>query len=134
MNQAAEQENNMPRKPSVMVVDDDPILRSLTTGIMRNAEYDVVAECSSGEAALKLIGEIKPGLVLLDINMPGTDGITLIDQIKAIDKPPVIVMMSGEATMDRVRAALGKGAKGFVVKPFNAAKLLNSVEAALKDS
>ncbi len=123
----------MYRKPSVMVVDDDPILRSLTTGIMRNAEYDVVAECSSGEAALKLISEIKPGLVLLDINMPGTDGITLIDQIKAVEKPPVIVMMSGEATMDRVRAALGKGAKGFVVKPFNAAKLLNSVEAALKD-
>ena len=91
----------MPRKPSVMVVDDDPILRSLTTGIMRNAEYDVVAECSSGEAALKLIGEIKPGLVLLDINMPGTDGITLIDQIKAIDKPPVIVMMSGEASTSR---------------------------------
>ena len=123
----------MPRKPSVMVVDGDPILRSLTTGIMRNAEYDVVAECSSGEAALKLIGEIKPGLVLLDINMPGTDGITLIDQIKAIDKPPVIVMMSGEATMDRVRAALGKGARGFVVKPFNAARLLGSLETALKD-
>lgn len=124
----------MYRKPSVMVVDDDPILRSLTTGIMRNAEYDVVAECSSGEAALKQIGDIKPGLLLLDINLPGTDGITLIDQIKALEKPPVIVMMSSEATMDRVRGALGKGAKGFVVKPFNAARLLSSVEAALKDS
>ena len=107
----------MYRKPTVMVVDDDPILRSLTTGILRNAEYDVVAECSSGEAALKQIPEIKPGLVLLDINLPDSDGITLIDMIQAVGNP-VIVMMSGEATMDRVRAALGKGARGFVVKPF----------------
>ncbi|MDQ5887133.1 MAG: response regulator [Neisseriaceae bacterium] len=122
----------MYRKPTVMVVDDDPILRSLTTGILRNAEYDVVAECSSGEAALKQIPEIKPGLVLLDINLPDSDGITLIDMIQAVGNP-VIVMMSGEATMDRVRAALGKGARGFVVKPFNAARLLGSLETALKD-
>ncbi|TXG96630.1 MAG: response regulator [Rhodocyclaceae bacterium] len=122
----------MYRKPTVMVVDDDPILRSLTTGILRNAEYDVVAECSSGEAALKQIPEIKPGLVLLDINLPDSDGITLIDMIQAVGNP-VIVMMSGEATMDRVRAALGKGARGFVVKPFNTARLLGSLETALKD-
>ena len=122
----------MYRKPTVMVVDDDPILRSLTTGILRNAEYDVVAECSSGEAALKQIPEIKPGLVLLDINLPDSDGITLIDMIQAVGNP-VIVMMSGEATMGRVRAALGKGARGFVVKPFNAARLLGSLETALKD-
>ena len=122
----------MYHKPTVMVVDDDPILRSLTTGILRNAEYDVVAECSSGEAALKQIPEIKPGLVLLDINLPDSDGITLIDMIQAVGNP-VIVMMSGEATMDRVRAALGKGARGFVVKPFNAARLLGSLETALKD-
>ena len=77
----------MYRKPTVMVVDDDPILRSLTTGILRNAEYDVVAECSSGEAALKQIPEIKPGLVLLDINLPDSDGITLIDMIQAVGNP-----------------------------------------------
>ena len=117
----------------VIVVDDDPIIRSLVTGILRNASYDVVAECSSGEAALRQVPEHKPRLVLLDINLPDTDGIALIDMIQAVGNP-IVVMMSGEATLDRVKGAMGKGAKGFVVKPFNAARLLAAVSAALKDS
>lgn len=123
----------MTQATKVMVVDDDPIIRSLVTGILRNANYDVLAECSNGEAALRQIPELKPRLVLLDINLPDTDGISLIDMIRSLGDP-IIVMMSGEATMDRVRGAMGKGAKGFVVKPFNAARLLAAVSAALKDA
>lgn len=123
----------MTQATKVMVVDDDPIIRSLVTGILRNANYDVLAECSNGEAALRQIPELKPKLVLLDINLPDTDGISLIDMIRSVGDP-IIVMMSGEATMDRVRGAMGKGAKGFVVKPFNAARLLAAVSAALKDA
>ncbi|MFO1380611.1 MAG: response regulator [Chitinivorax sp.] len=117
----------------VLVVDDDPIIRSLVTGILRNANYDVVGECSNGETLLRQLPELKPRLVLLDINLPDTDGISLIDMIHSISDP-VVVMMSGEATLDRVRGALSKGAKGFVVKPFNAARLLAAVTTALKDA
>ena len=118
---------------SVLVVDDDSIIRSLVTSMRRSAGYDVLGDCASGDAALQQIGALKPALVLLDINLPDSDGIALIDMIRAV-ADPVIVMMSGEATMDRVRGAMTKGANGFVVKPFNAARLLAAVSAALKAS
>lgn len=115
-----------------LIIDDDALLRSLISGILRGAGMQIVGEVSTGEAGLKLCQETLPELVLLDINLPGIDGISLLDQLKALNPAPKVIMISGDATIDRVKESLTKGANGFVVKPFNAAKLLAAVEAALK--
>ena len=121
-----------PPKASVLVVDDDAVLRSLMTGILRNGDYSVVGECSSAAALPKLLVETRPKVVLLDINLPDANGLELLVKIKAMKPPPAVVMVSGEATLDRVKEAMGKGAAGFVVKPFNAAKLLAALDLAVK--
>ncbi|MDK2123537.1 response regulator transcription factor [Parachitinimonas caeni] len=119
-------------KPTVIVIDDDTILRTLIASILRDADINVIADASNGEAGLKLCQEKFPDLVLLDINLPGAGGLEILGQLLKLPKPPKVVMISGEATADRVRTALTSGARGFVVKPFNAAKLLAAVQAALK--
>ncbi len=115
-----------------LIIDDDALLRSLIQGIMREAGYQVIGESSTGEVGLKLCEDLHPTLVLLDINLPGIDGLSLLETLRGLPKPPRVIMISGDATLDRVKESLSKGASGFVVKPFNAAKLLAAVEAAFR--
>lgn len=115
------------KEVSVVVVDDDQMMRSLMSGILRSEEYHVVGEAASSATALKMCQEARPALILLDINLPDMSGLELLSSLKQIEPAPKIVMVSGEATLDRVKEALTKGAAGFVVKPFNAAKLLAAV-------
>ena len=119
-------------KERVLIVDDDAMLRALIASMLRSAEYQVAGETGMSNQVLKLCSEVKPHLVLLDINLPGTNGLDLLDGLKQIRPEPRVVMISGDARIDRVKTALSKGAHGFVVKPFNAARLLEAVERALE--
>jgi two-component system chemotaxis response regulator CheY len=117
---------------TTLVVDDDPILRSLLSGILRTNGFPIMGEASNAEHALKMAKDSKPKLILLDINMPGVSGLDAISEFKKLDFKPKVVMISGEATLDRVKESLSKGASGFVVKPLTAAKLLQAIDAAFK--
>ncbi|NLR76793.1 response regulator [Leeia aquatica] len=122
----------MAGKPTVLIIDDDTVLRSLMSSILRQEEYVVCGEASAADAGLKLCEQLKPGIVLLDINLPDHDGLEVLPEMLQMAHRPKVIMVSGEATMERVRAALGAGASGFVVKPLNAAKLIAAMEHALK--
>ena len=121
-----------PKNYSVLVVDDDNLMREMLKAILRSEEYQVVGEASNGEDALALCARLKPRLVLLDINMPKMDGLQALEEIRKVSPATIVLMVSAEATMDRVNEAIKKGASGFVVKPLNQASVLDRVTMCLK--
>ncbi|WP_269532707.1 response regulator [Chitinimonas sp. BJYL2] len=118
-------------KPTFVVIDDDSVLRSLIRGILTDAGLEFAGSAVNGEEGLKLCQDKLPDLVLLDINLPGSDGINVLASLAKMRRVPRVVMVSGEATLPRVKSSISLGASGFVVKPFTAAKLIGVTEQAL---
>lgn len=116
------------KKPSVLLADDDSMLRAMLRLILLSEEYRVVGEASNGQEAVAQFAKLRPELVLLDINMPKMDGLQALAAIHKINPEAVVMMVSADVTMDRVTMALSFGAAGFVVKPFNPASVLERIE------
>ena len=121
-----------PIKPSVLVVDDDSMMREMLKLILLSDDYKVIGEASNGQDAIALCAMHKPGLVLLDINMPKMDGLQALEEIRKVSPATIVLMVSAESTMDKVREAIEKGASGFVVKPLNQVGVLDRVTMSLK--
>ena len=120
-------------KATVVVVDDDSMLREMLKLMLRGDSYSVIGESSNGLEAITHCATLKPDLVLLDINMPKMSGLDALDEILKLDPAPIVLMMSADATMDNVSGAIKKGAAGFVVKPLNAASVLDRIAVTLKN-
>ena len=108
------------------------MMREMLKYILRSEDYPVIGEASNGQDAIALCARKKPGLVLLDINMPKMDGLQALEEIRKISPATIVLMVSAEATMDKVREAIEKGAAGFVVKPLNPASVLDRIAMCLK--
>ena len=120
------------RKHSVLVVDDDYMMREMLKLILHSDDYQVLGEAANGKNAIALCANLKPGLVMLDINMPEMDGLQVLEEIRKISPATKVIMVSAEATMDRVSEAIKKGAVGFVVKPLNATSVLDKIESCFR--
>ncbi|HVY04339.1 MAG TPA: response regulator transcription factor [Burkholderiales bacterium] len=119
-------------KQRVFVADDDVMIRSLLRLLLREDGYNVVGEAAAGDQVVEECKRTRPEVLLLDINMPGADGLQVLEKIR-VELPALrVIMISGEPTLDRVTQALEKGAGGFIVKPFNAGKVLGDIETALR--
>ena len=121
-----------PRKPSVLIVDDDNISRDILRTFLQSENYRVAGEASNGQDAVMQCVALKPDLVLLDINMPKMDGLQALEEIRKANPAAMVLMVSANATMHKVKEAMAKGAVGFVVKPFNPASVLDKIEMCLK--
>lgn len=115
-------------KLKILVVDDDHIMCELLKSILRREQLNVVGEAHDGEAALLQCENLSPNMVCLDINMPKMDGIQTLEAIKARYPEISVIMVTSEAKADVVREAVGKGACGFIVKPYNAARILDTLD------
>ena len=120
------------RKPSVLVVDDDSMMREMLKLILRSEEYKIAGEASNGHDAVVLSVDLKPDLVLLDINMPKMDGLQALEEIRKANPEAMVMMVSAHATMDKVKEAIDKGAIGFIVKPLNPASVLDRIKRCIK--
>ena len=120
------------KKLSAIVVDDDCMMLEMLKFILRSERYPVIGEASNGKDAIALYARKKPGLVLLDINMPKMDGMHVLEEIRKISPATIVLMVSAEATMDKVHKAIEKGADGFVVKPLNAASVLAKIAISIE--
>jgi two-component system, chemotaxis family, chemotaxis protein CheY len=119
-------------KARILIVEDNAVIRDLLRGIMRHdAELSVVGEATNGETAIDLAEKLHPDLVCLDVLLPGLDGIAILRALRAVHPEMRVVLVTGQATSSVVSEALALGASGFVVKPFNAARLLSTVRGAL---
>jgi two-component system, OmpR family, KDP operon response regulator KdpE len=116
----------------ILVVDDEPqILRALGTNLKaRGYEIDLAP---TGEVALTLAARHHPDLVILDLGLPGIDGIEVIRGLRGWTHVPIIVLSVREAERDKV-AALDAGADDYVTKPFGMDELLARLRAALRRS
>lgn len=116
----------------VLVVDDNEVVRRALKGVISHDEgLLVIGEASSGTSALESIKALQPDLVCLDIMLPGVDGLTVLRQVRQEYPAMRVVLITGQATAEVVAQARELGAHGFVVKPFNAAKVLKTIHAAL---
>lgn len=117
--------------PHILVVDDDPSV----TGLLRRGlalEGFTVDTAASGEAGLAAVWARRPDLVILDIMMPGLDGLAVLERLRTADPGlPVLLLTARDAPVDQVRG-LDAGADDYVVKPFTWEVLLARVRAALR--
>jgi two-component system response regulator AtoC len=114
---------------SILIVDDEA-LTLRTIGRALEAEgYDVLS-ASNGEEALQIVAEEKPDLALLDVVLPGINGIEVLRQAKKISPPMIVVMMSAYHLVDRAVEAMKLGAYDFLIKPFHIADMVNTIQRA----
>lgn len=116
--------------PKVLIVDDNDVMRTLLRALLRDEAYQVVGEARNGLQALEQIASLQPDLVCLDVIMPDLDGLETLRTIRRDYPRVVVVMVTGMASVENVQEALKLGAAGFVIKPFNAAKVLENLARA----
>jgi len=116
---------------SVIIVDDNDTTRAMLRAIMRSEGIEVIGEAKDGASGLALVRRQTPNLVCLDVMMPDVGGIEILAQIKQ-ERPDLrVLMITGSTDRETVQAALKGGANGYLVKPFNGAKVIAAVAQAL---
>lgn len=114
----------------VLVAEDETLIRLDIVETLTGAGFDVIAEASDGEEAVKLALELEPDLCVLDVKMPKMDGISAAEQILK-EIPCAIVMLTAFSQAELVERASEAGAMAYVVKPFGPHDLIPAVEIAL---
>ncbi len=115
----------------ILIVDDAAFMRMMIKDILTKNGYEVVGEAADGMQAVEKYNELRPDLVTMDITMPEMDGITALKQIKSIDPNAVVIMCSAMGQQAMVIDAIQAGAKDFIVKPFQADRVLEAIKKTM---
>jgi two-component system chemotaxis response regulator CheY len=115
----------------VLVVDDAAFMRKMVSDVLIKGGHEVVGEAGNGAEAVDRYAELRPEVTTLDITMPGKDGIAALREIIQIDPAARVVMCSALGQETKVLESIKAGAKDFVVKPFQAERVLEAVGKAL---
>jgi DNA-binding NarL/FixJ family response regulator len=117
----------------VLVVDDHPLVRSGLSQLLNAADgIDVVAAVESGREAVESVAELAPDLVLMDVSMPGMDGVAAAREILRRRPSTRIVMLTSYAEDQTVLAAIDAGASGYLLKDAEPEELVRAVRAAAR--
>ncbi|WP_435112223.1 response regulator [Nocardiopsis synnemataformans] len=112
----------------VVLVDDEELVRSGLRMILRNADdIEVVGEGGDGAEAVELARTLEPDVILLDIRMPGMDGLTAAAELTLLPRPPAVVVLTTFSMDEYVHRALRSGARGFLLKDTPARELITAV-------
>ena len=112
---------------NILVVDDAAFMRMMIKDILTKNGYNVAGEAENGAKALEKYNEVKPDLVLMDITMPEVDGIQALKNIKAADPNAKVIMCSAMGQQAMVIESIQAGAKDFIVKPFQADRVIDAL-------
>ena len=112
----------------ILICDDAAFMRMMIKDILTKNGYNIVGEAENGAKAVEKYAELKPDLVLMDITMPEMDGIEALKKIKAADANASIIMCSAMGQQAMVIESIQSGAKDFIVKPFQADRVLEAVQ------
>ena len=113
-----------------LVVEDETLIRLDIVETLEDAGYEVVGQASDGEQAIALADELEPDLIVMDVKMPGMDGITAAERILQ-DRRCAVVMLTAFSQSELVERARDAGAMAYVVKPFTPAELIPAAEIAV---
>jgi two-component system response regulator AtoC len=114
---------------SILVIDDEALTLRTISRALREEEFDVFV-AMSGEEGLKVLAEERPDMALLDVVLPGIDGIEVLRQIKKQSPNTIVVMMSAYRMVDRAVEAMKLGAYDYLIKPFHLADMVNTIQRA----
>lgn len=117
---------------NVMIVDDAAFMRMMLKDILSKNGFTVVGEAENGSMAVEKYMELQPDLTIMDITMPEMDGLQAVKEIRKRDGKARIIMCSAMGQQSMVIEAIQSGAKDFVVKPFQADRVIEAVSKALK--
>jgi two-component system chemotaxis response regulator CheY len=115
----------------VLVVDDAAFMRKMVSDAVCGGGHEVVGEAGNGAEAVQRYQELRPDVMTLDITMPEKDGLAALREIIAADPGAKVVMCSALGQESKVLESIKLGAKDFVVKPFQADRVLSAIDKAL---
>lgn len=117
----------------ILIVDDNYLMRVLLRGILLGENCQVIGEARNGSVALESIAHNKPDIVFLDVMMPEMDGLEALQNIKSQYPEIIVVMITGNPSKENVEESIQGGANGFIIKPFNSAKVLDTLNRVMLD-
>ncbi len=115
----------------ILIVDDTLFMRTLLKNIIFSGGHDIVGEAGDGDEGVEKYKELKPDLVTMDVVMPKMNGIEALKSIRAFDPNAKIVMCTAVGQEQMVKLAIKSGAKGYIVKPFQAPKVIEELNNVL---
>ena len=113
---------------NILMCDDAAFMRMMIKDILTKNGYNVAGEAENGAKAVEKYNETKPDLVMMDITMPEMDGIQALKKIKETDPNATVIMCSAMGQQAMVIEAIQSGAKDFIVKPFQADRVLEAIK------
>ena len=113
---------------NILICDDAAFMRMMIKDILTQNGYNIAGEAENGVKAVEKYAEVKPDLVLMDITMPEMDGIEALKRIKAADPNASVIMCSAMGQQAMVIESIQSGAKDFIVKPFQADRVIEAVQ------
>ena len=113
---------------NILIVDDAAFMRMMIKDILTKNGYNVAGEAENGLRAVEKYKEVSPDLVLMDITMPEMDGIQALKEIRALDAGAKVIMCSAMGQQAMVIESIQAGAKDFIVKPFQADRVIEAVK------
>lgn len=117
--------------PSILIVDDAAFMRMMIKDILSKNGYIVIGEAENGVRAVEQYKELNPDLVIMDITMPEMDGIQAVKQIKSLSSNAKIIMCSAMGQQAMVIESIQAGARDFIVKPFQAERVIEAVKKVI---
>ncbi|MBP1961099.1 response regulator [Paenibacillus oryzisoli] len=115
----------------ILIVDDAAFMRMMIRDILTKNGYEVCGEANDGAQAIEKYKELKPDLITMDITMPEMDGIQALKEIKKIEPNAKVIMCSAMGQQAMVIDAIQAGAKDFIVKPFQADRVIEAIKKTL---
>jgi two-component system chemotaxis response regulator CheY len=115
----------------ILIVDDAAFMRMMIRDILSKNGFEVCGEAHDGAQAIEKFKELKPDLITMDITMPEMDGIQALKEIKKLDPNVKIIMCSAMGQQAMVIDAIQAGAKDFIVKPFQADRVVEAIKKTL---
>jgi DNA-binding NarL/FixJ family response regulator len=106
----------MPVAERILLVDDHPLTRSALSGLLMQHGFDVVGEAEDGAEAVSRADELQPDLILLDLSMPGVDGLTALPRLRAAAPTCEVVVLTASGTEQNLLSAIRAGAAGYLLK------------------
>jgi len=117
---------------NILIADDAMFMRSSIKKIIEENGHTTVGEAANGEEAIRMYTELKPDAIILDITMPGMNGIDALKHIKKLDPKARIIICSAVGQPAVIAQAIESGAKEFIVKPFEKEQILAAIDKVMR--
>lgn len=112
----------------ILIVDDHPVVCSgLTSMLSAQPGLEVIASAPSGEEALVIVQRNKPDLILLDLRMPGMDGIGVLNELKKMEQPPRVIILTSFEKDEDIYRAIRAGAQGYLLKDTTESEMISAI-------